>query len=53
MGAAVLPLLTGVRACVKSLPTVQHALDSFHTLFIVRPQEGGNACTCVCLMLIF
>lgn len=48
-----LPPLTGVRACVKSLPTAQHALDSFHTLFIVRPQEGGNVCTRVDLMLIF
>lgn len=35
-------LLAVVWACVKSLPTVQHALDSFHTfmLLVVRPLEA-------------
>lgn len=34
----------GVQACVKSLPTVQHALDSFHTLFHC---EGAQPCVYV------
>jgi len=31
-------LLVSVQACVKSLPTVQRALDSFHTLLCVEAQ---------------
>lgn len=46
-------LLAAVWACVKSLPTVQHALDSFHTsmLLVVRPLEARVHMHIPCLFI--